>query len=940
MHNTHQECCQNGNRSKSYAVGMVRFVVLLLLTFGLLLSCRANSSLPVLKDWETGQTGTKLTVQTRERSQPFVWWEAEKPTQTNFPPAQKNPFAPANETEAELLSEKQWIGVEGKRAKPLFLEYQVEIPTDSSYFFYSRKFWKHGPFRWRWDDQPWRSVGKSVYLIDSVRMRQFVAVNWVSLGNVNLTAGRHTLRIELTENDGGAAFDCFVLTTTPLQPQGKLKPNESYTATIPDGFLFTPESDRFAASPIDLRSLNETVAGENGWIQAKGDVFVHAKTGQPERFWAVNVGADLLQMDAGMMRSMARFWAKHGVNLVRLHGPLWSEDLKPLPPAELNKVFTFVATMKQEGIYTALSIYFPVWLELQENSLFPGYNGQHPFALLFFNPEFQQLYFAWWQALLTTPDPLTGKALRDDPALAMVELVNEDSYFFWTFKPYESVPAQQMAILERQFATWITAKYGSLEKARTAWKQSNPAETFKVNGDRSNGAVGILPIGEITAQRETQRAKDTAAFLAESQATFFKAAIAYLRKELNYQGLIYASNWITADAQRLGPLDKYTNTVADFMDRHGYFGGRHEGPRASYSLNPDDIYEDRSALLFTDPKDKQKQDFSLPIMDIRYNNLPSTITEINWVMPNRFRADFPLLAASYGLLQGTDGFFFFAAERPGWDDGLGKFAIASPVVMGQFPATALIFRKGLLQPGISVADIPLKTADLFDLQGAPVTAPQNLDEFRAKDVPPGQALRSDRVSSIDPLAFLVGQVNLQFTHREGEAQQVELSQWINRQAKTVRSSSDQLLWDYQRGLVTVNAPQVQGVTGFLRQAGVQELPQMRVSAEMDYGTVLLVALDNQPLKTSRRMLLQVMSEEQNFGWKTSGKPRKTIESIGNSAIAVRNLAGKIALRRPDAGTLTVTALDFNGYPKQQIGKANDFQLQHQTFYYLLEESQP
>lgn len=925
---------------------MLRFIVLLLLTLGLVLGCRANSSLPTVTEWETGQSEAKLVVQTRARSQPFIWWEAEQPSKTNFPPVPQNPFAPANATEAAVLSNQQWIGVEGKRSQPLFLEYPVKVPEAGSYFFYSRKFWQHGPFRWHWDDQPWQFVSDSVYLMDEVGMRKFVGANWVSLGRVNLTAGQHTLRIELTQNDGAAAFDCFVLTSTPFHPQGKLKPNQYYTATIPDGFLFTPESDystagtgsrRLATSPIDLRSLNETIAGEQGWIQVKGDTFIHAKTGQPERFWAINVGAQVLQMDDSMMRSMAQFFAKQGVNLVRVHGPLWSKDLQPLPTLEVNKLLTFITAMKQEGIYTALSIYFPVWLELQDNTAFPGYTGQHPFSLLFFNPELQKRYYRWWRSLLTTPNPATRKTLQEEPALAMVELVNEDSYFFWTFNPYETIPAPQMKILEEQFSAWLTTKYGSLEKARANWKQSNPGESFQVKGDGPDGSVGILSAGDIAAQWETQRARDTAAFLAESQTTFFKQAIAYLRQDLNYKGLIYASNWITADAQRLGPLDKYTNTVADFMDRHGYFNGPHEGPTASYSLSSGDTYEDRSALLFTDPTKKQEQDFSLPIMDVRYNNLPSTITEINWAMPNRFRADFPLLAAAYGLLQGTDGFFFFATNRPGWEDSLGKFSIASPVIVGQFPATALIYRKGLLQPGIPVADIPLKTQEILNLQGAPLTAPQNLDEFRAQDIPPGQELQSDRVSSIDPLAFLVGQVNLQFTQQGGTARQVELSKWIDRKAKTIRSSTDQLLWDYQRGTVTVNAPQVQGITGFLRQAGKQEFPQVRIDSEMDYGTVLLVSLDNQPLATSRRMLLQVMSEEQNFGWKTSGTPRKTIQSVGSSAIVVRNLSGKISLLRPDAAAMKVTALDFNGYPVKQVGKASNFELQPATFYYLIEK---
>ena len=58
----------------------------------------------------------------------WVWWEAEKPTATNFPPPERNPFAPLNEREATVLSEGRWIGITGKYAETPFLEYEVTVP--------------------------------------------------------------------------------------------------------------------------------------------------------------------------------------------------------------------------------------------------------------------------------------------------------------------------------------------------------------------------------------------------------------------------------------------------------------------------------------------------------------------------------------------------------------------------------------------------------------------------------------------------------------------------------------------------------------------------------------------------------------------------------------------------------------------------------------------
>ncbi len=918
---------------------MFRFFTAFCLTLLLLFGCQASRSTMSPADDEVPPPSVSLTIQQVKAPAPFVWWEAEQPAATNFPPADSNPFAPGNPTEGAVLSAGKWIGIDGNYRETPFLQYTIAVPQGGTYFFYSRKFWQHGPFRWRWDDQDWQAVGSKPQLLDEAPLRQFVVANWVSLGKVKLTAGKHTLRIELTQPEGAAAFDCFLLNGEIFQPHGQLKPDQRYTADLGDWFIFDPGVDKFATSPIDLRSLNETVAGEQGWIQVKDESFVHAKTGQPVRFWAVNSHMDIIHMNPALMPYTARFLAKRGVNMVRLHGKLWSEDIRKIEPQTLQQLFAFIAALKQEGIYTCLSIYFPLWLDLDQASGFAGYSGQHPFSLLFFNPEFQQIYYGWWRSLLTTPNPTTGKTLADDPAVAMVELVNEDSYLFWTFEPGKTIPAPQMEILSQQFGAWLTNRYGSLDQTFTTWGATPDSN----RGDRpAVGQVGFLPLYDIFNQPDSRRAQDTATFLTQSQQQFFQEAIRQLRQEMNYKGLIYASNWVTADARILGPLDKYSNTVADFMDRHGYFSGPHDGANASFTLSQGDTYANRSALLFRSSEAEKEQsgqehDFNLPIMDVRYNGLPSTITEVNWTLPNRFRADFPLLAAAYGLLQGTDGYFFFVMDRP-WDQPLGKFTIASPVTLGQFPAIARLYRQGLLEPGQDVANIALNLTDLYALKGAPVIAPQNLDELRRQDRPQGQLEGGDRRTTIDPLAFLVGKVNLRFTNDAPSAQLGALADFIDRQAKTVRSSTGQLQWDYNKGLLTVNAPLVQGATGFLKTAGTLDLNDVTLRSEIDYGTILLVALDSQPLAQSRQMLLQVMSEEQNFGWQTTGHPQKTIQNTGTTPVIVRRLTGQVTVKAGQSGKLRVTPLDVNGYPIDKPMTTSQLSLQPETFYYLIERT--
>lgn len=867
-------------------------------------------------------TCSKSSSQTAPSS--WLWWEAEKPSATNFPA--QNPFAPANEREAAVLSEGRWIGVAGDYGgRTMFLEYAVNVPQAGDYHFYVRKFWKHGPFRWRFDNQVWQEVGRDISLLDSEELRLHIVANWIYAGQVKLSAGQHNLRIELTAKDGAAAFDCFLLSPTVWFPKGKLKPGEKMNRMMEGWFAFDPEPDAFAQSPIDLRYLNEKFAGEKGFIQVKGDAFIHGKTGEPVRFWGVNAGPDIVRMPKPYVDYLARHLAKLGVNIVRTHGGIWrQDDFRRVDEKYLDQLHYFIAAMKREGIYTALSIYFPLWLQFSAQHGFEGYNNQHPFALLFFHPQFQAIYKQWWTSLLTTRNPYTNVPLNEEPAVAIAELVNEDSYLFWTFT-YDRVPPPQMATLEQGFGMWLEKKYGSLPNALPAWGgRKHPRD------DLASKRVGFMGLWEIFNQRD-QRAQDTAEFLTRHQTAFFATMTAFLKNDLKFKGAVYGSNWITANETILGPLDKWSNTVCDFMDRHGYWGGPHRGERASYSLSNGDQYDDRCALF--EPKGNA---FSLPIMDIGYNGKPSTITEINWPPPNRFRADFPLLCAAYGALQGSDGFFFFALNGADYQRSLTKFAIQTPVVMGQFPALAVMFRKGLVKTGDVVVKMNLKLADLFALKGSPVRAPMNLDELRAKDIPPGKTLRVESVGAVDPLAFLVGRVEMNITEQGGASEIADLSLFINRQTQTVKSATGELLWDYGKGLLTLNAPPAQAASGFLSKAKTISLNDVTIETDVEYGTVVIVSLDGNPLNTSKKILVQAMTEDTNFGWAAPGQGVRSIQSLGGPPMVVKKLSGTISFRRPDASACRVTALDARGYPMKQIGKAAQFRLVEDAIYYVVE----
>lgn len=829
----------------------------------------------------------------------YVWWEGEAAKDHNFTNA-AFPTAWYGE-KAEGLSNGDWLNTGGKRgAEPFRASWTVTVPSDGQWYFHGRMFWKHGPFRWRFDNGEWQECGRDRGLLDSYSLATHVGANWVSLGRVDLKQGERHFEVEILTKEGEdspACFDCFVLTKAPFEPKGKLKPGSKFGHAAPGWWAFEPSVDTFANTALlDLRSINEQQAGEKGFVQQQGDDFVDG-IGKPIRFWAVNTGSSVLELDHAGIDYFAARMAKVGVNMVRFHGLLADrngDDPLALRPQSLAKLHYLVRALKQQGIYTKISTFFPLWMNVKPSDGIPGYDqlqNKHPFGLPFFDPRMQELYKTWTKTLLTSKDPVTGIALADEPAVAIYEIINEDSLFFWTFNK-KNVGATQWSDLERRFAAWATTTYGSVDAAQQAWqgerRDGDGAERLALYEPWDLTGDGLSKSGP----GKQARAKAQARFYAELQHGFYRDMTRWLKDECGYKATVSASNWTTADNGTLGALERWSYTGAGVIDRHGYFGGKHEGDGAGYSVRVGHTYEDRCALL--DPA-------SLPIKFNQIAGHPHIITEIAWNKPNRFIADNTMVLSSYAALQGIDGIFVFAAGSGNWDSsGGGKWTINMPGEAGQFPAAALSYRLGLIKPGETVFRQTLTTDQLWTLENTGLGEGKNSD-FRTvgNDQTDGGAC--------DPLAFFAGRVERSFA-ADAKPLAKDLSTLINQSAKTVTSTTGELKWQWGTGLLTVNAPGSQGVSGFLAKAGTVKLDQVEISSSLDYGTVWVVALDGQPLATSKKILVQAFSEERMYGFAAENG---RITDVGQAPINVKDLAGTVSL----PGRLSGTVLDEHGYPR-------------------------
>lgn len=792
----------------------------------------------------------------------------------------------------------------------------------------------------------WKPIGTSnavqVFTLTGWDLR---FLGWVNAGLVSLKEGTNTVRIRF---DGRpkphGMLDCFVFTRDPFEPWGIARPDQAAAqrqardADDADWLDFPASKGASeAGTAIDLRGLNEKVAGEHGRIEARDGRFVHGQTGEPVRFWAVNGPPSDLKGEA--LKASARRLAARGVNLVRVHGAVFDEKTGVVRPEKVAHLAEVVEAMKVEGVYTHLSIYFPLWFKPQAGlPWLEGYDGsKNPFAALLFNPGFQKQWEGWWRAVLEAQTP-SGVRLADEPALFGVEIQNEDSFFFWTFNE-GSLPAPQLEMLERQFGDWLVRKHGSLEKALAAWGST------KHPRDRAGeGRIGFRPLWNLANER-TARDRDTAAFLYETQAGFYRRAVRFFR-DSGFPGLVTPSNWTTASAEVLGPIEKLSYTEGDFLDRHGYFGCRHNGLFSEWSLRDGHTYCDRSALRFQPEEPGRPLQFNHPAMDVEYAGKPSMISETTWTRPNRYRSEAPLFYAVYGALQDTDAIVHFAQDGEDWSVKprfwMQPWTLMAPSQMGQFPAAALIYRRGLVKTGEILATLSLSVPDsVLGLEGIALPQDAAFDELRLKDVPSGARMPS-RGQRIDPLIHLAGRTRVLFSAGGGQSSRADLAPFVDRKNGTVTSSGGgELKLDYRQGVLTIDAPRAQGASGNLRDASRIRLQDLTVESAMDNGHLVAVSLDDQPLATSKRMLLQVMSEERNHGWRTIPQGSiHLIERIGVEPWQIRRIRGVVAWNRPDAARLEVTALDPAGKPTGPAGHADRITLRPDTLYYLVTEPTP
>ena len=469
-----------------------------------------------------------------------IWIEGEAPSRSTM---NRHPWW-YDKVKKDVLSGGDWIS-NFSADKEGTAEYDFNAITPDNYVLWVRANPSVGAqLWWQLDTGEWRPIdfkdarGLQNIAEDNKPDMRFIA--WAKAGDVKLSAGQHTIRFKFggtKENSHHGGLDCFVFTRIPFVPAGAKKPTIAKATGGPDEwFPLLADEDTFSPeSVIDMSRYVPAPAGQFGFVHAVGKDLKFEKSPAPMKFWGCGANLESGRYSHAQLSQRAKYLRKFGVNIVRQH-PLFDDittDGK-VDAKKLDEYDWWFAELKKNGIYTDWSVFYN--FTIGSNDGYPSdlYNElegdpkrKSTYGIITIDPKLWEIRTKLLVALLTHQNRYTGLRYVDDPALASVEMQNEDSVFFWNplgwLSEGKKMPLHSK-MLREEWAAWVKKKYPSDDALKAAWGQLRSGDSVNAKELALMGPwelPGNGPRGPFDG--EPKRAGDYIEFLAEKQRDLFTA---------------------------------------------------------------------------------------------------------------------------------------------------------------------------------------------------------------------------------------------------------------------------------------------------------------------------------------------------------------------------------------------------------------------------------
>jgi hypothetical protein len=584
-------------------------------------------------------------------------------------------------------------------------------------------------------------------------------------------------------------------------------------------------------SPADLAFLHDAPAGKGGFIRIQGGHFVKPD-GKRIRFWGVHLtdwSPGSIELPAKEDTPMwARSLARYGVNMVRLHFvDKWAptgitdgskDDTRSFDAQQLDRLDFLVSELKKNGIYMDLNL--NVGRAYKEGDGVPdAARLQWAKGLTLYDKRIIELEKEYAHNLLTHLNPYTKTEYRNEPAIAIVEILNENGIGFGHNPPSKFYADE----LDGIYNTWLKANL-------------TPDQLQKIREEA--GVQGDAPIPRLRGNERATAPKDRyetdVRFYMALEDGFYQDMTKYLR-DLGLKQPIIG----TADHGHSGqPWTMLANlSRLDILDGHIYWNsyvGVGNVPMVNDPLHSMPVQVSRTAFA----------------------GKPYTVSETDEPFPNEYGAEAMPIMAAYAGFQDWDMVVWYTFEPkkdPNWKPFMQEAWDIShdPTRMTAFAAGALMFLQGDVKPALQTIERTYSKEQVLDAgllpaggRGQPAGAPSEVPYFT-----PGF-----------PLAL-----PLEHGVRIQSFDGAPTARYTGSNANPIVSDTKELSWylsDEKTGVVTVDTDRAQALIGFLK-ANKKTLKNLSADITNNFATIVLESMDGKPIARSGKMFLNTGSRSQN-----------------------------------------------------------------------------
>ena len=684
---------------------------------------------------------------------------------------------------------------------------------------------------------------------------------------------------------------------------------------------FSIEHRSDISSPVDLSFLLKSPAGKEGFITMKNG---HLVDGSGERFriWGVNLTGWNRASTNLPPKSEAEHWAKvlaqNGINCVRFHfldKPSHLPELEAKREARrndaaekghrnsvapagliddaqnntqvldqegLDRLDYFIWKLKQHGVYSNLNL--NVGLTYKEGDNVPDSDViQLTKGFTHISERMIELQKKYAQQLLTHTNPYTQTTYCEEPAIATVEIVNENSIIeFWLRNWLRGELEKGKPHYQLDFTPYyeelLTTRFNDWLKQNRTPSQIAALKTEA--GVETKTPMPRLRRGDFT-MASTSRFHTEAEFMISVETTFLEGMKQFIKDDLGAQSLIIG----TADHTYWIPNQPLltSNENMDFIDAHVYW--QHPA-----------IWGKRNTAMVNDPLDSIVIKLSRSTMEGK----AFVVSEVNHPNPNNYTSEMIPLLASYAAYQDWDGIYFYTFEPKvdnNWDRYVfDQFDITlDPVKMIQMKTGALLFSRADISPYRKLITRSYSDKQVYETMRMPEKERPFFTPGFSKATP---LLHGSRIRSL---------------HNASEHPQFNPANPLN---PPYLSDTKELFWDTENGdngIFTIDTPRSQGIVGFQKERKIETF-HLATEIQNPFASIVLSSLSETPIRRANKLLLTACARWENTAvvW----NQRTTLwDEWGHGPTLIEPVKGWVLLKELDgAVAVLLTPLDGSGLP--------------------------